>query len=222
MPSRERPVDRARRVVDLDLIRLGEEFRSARIGAGLSLRFVGERVGRSASQVMRIERGLVPEASVRQLGRIGAVVGLEVRVRAYPGPDPIRDASQARLLGRLALRLHPRLVLRHEVPLPIPGDLQAWDAWISNFVDPGDDLGLPVDAETRLYDVQALLRRLSLKARDSGVDHFLLLVADTRSNRRAVAAAADLLGAMFPVSARRALAALAAGRHPGGSALVLV
>jgi transcriptional regulator with XRE-family HTH domain len=214
-------VDRARRVVDRDLIRLGEEFRSARIGAGLSLRFVGERVGRSASQVMRVERGLVPEASVRQLARIGAVVGLDVRIRAYPGPDPIRDASQARLLGRLALRLHPRLVLRHEVPLPIPGDLRAWDGWISGFAEP-DTFGLPVDAETTLHDVQALLRRLSLKARDSGVDHFLLVVADTRSNRRAIAAAADLLGPTFPVSARRALAALTSGRHPGGSALVLV
>jgi transcriptional regulator with XRE-family HTH domain len=222
MPTRERPVDRARRFVDRDLIRLGEEFRSARIGAGLSFRFVGERVGRSASQVMRIERALVPDASVRQIARIGAVVGLDVRVRAYPGPDPIRDASQARLLGRLALRLYPRLVLRHEIPLPIPGDLRAWDGWISNFVEPSDHIGLPVDAETRLHDVQALLRRLSLKARDSGVDHFLLVVADTRSNRRAVAAAADLLSATFPVSARRALAALEAGRHPGGSALVLI
>jgi transcriptional regulator with XRE-family HTH domain len=221
MPSRERPVDRARRVVDRDLIRLGDEFRSARIGAGLSLRFVGERVGRSASQVMRIERGLVPEASVRQLARIGAVVGLDVRIRAYPGPDPIRDASQARLLGRLALRLHPRLFLRHEVPLPIPGDLRAWDGWISGFAEP-DAVGLPIDAETMLHDVQALLRRLSLKARDSGVDHFLLVVADTRSNRRAIAAAADLLGPTFPVAARRTLAALASGRHPGGSALVLV
>jgi transcriptional regulator with XRE-family HTH domain len=199
MPSRERPVDRARRVVDRDLVRVGEEIRSARIGAGLSLRFVGERAGLSASQVMRIERALVPNASYRQVARIGSVVGLDVRLRAYPGPDPIRDAPHAKVLGRLPPRLHVRLLLRHEVPLPITGDQRAWDGWISGFEDPRDG-GLPVDAETRLHDVQALLRRLALKARDSGVDHVLLVVADTRSNRQAVAAATDLLRATFPVS----------------------
>jgi transcriptional regulator with XRE-family HTH domain len=222
MPSRERPVDRARRVVDRDLLRLGDELRVARIGAGLSLRFVGERVGRSATQVMRIERGLVPEASVRQLARIGAVVGLDIRVRAYAGPDPIRDAPQARLLGRLAIRLDPRLLFRHEVLVPMPGDQRAWDGWVSGFVDRVRNTGLPIDAESRLHDVQALLRRLAIKARDTGVDDLLLVVADTRANRAAVAGAAELLTTMFPISQRRALAALAAGRHPGGSALVLL
>jgi transcriptional regulator with XRE-family HTH domain len=223
MPSRERPTDRARRVVDRDLARLGEELRSARVGAGLSLRFVGGRVGRSATQVMRIERGLVPDASVRQLARIGSIVGLDVRIRAYPGPDPVRDAAQAKLFGRLTLRLHPRLSIRSEVPMPIHGDLRAWDGWISGFVDQRPDLaGLPVDAETHVHDVQALLRRLSLKTRDSGTEHVLLVLADTRSNRDAVAGAADVLGSAFPIPPRRALAALAAGRHPGGSALVFL
>lgn len=55
----------------------------------------------SATHVMRVERGLVPNVSVRLLARIGSVVGLDVRIRAYPGPDPIRDAAQTRLLGRL-------------------------------------------------------------------------------------------------------------------------
>jgi hypothetical protein len=172
---------------------------------------------------MRLERGVVPGASVRELVRLGAVVGMDVRVRAYPGPDPIRDASQAKLLGRLAAKLHPDLIVRHEVALPIPGDLRAWDAWIAGFGDaPSGDRGLPVDAETRLHDVQALLRRLSLKARDAGVDDVLLVVADTRSNRAAVAGAADLLGPMFPLSARRTLKALAEGVYPGGSSLLFI
>jgi transcriptional regulator with XRE-family HTH domain len=222
MPTRERPTERARRIVDRDLIRLGEDLRSARMAAGLSLRFVGARIGLSATQVMRIERALVPNVSYRQIARIGAVVGLDVRLRAFPGPDPIRDAPQAKLLARLAPRVHPRLIVRHEVPLPIPGDLRAWDGWIAGFLEPRDGDGLAVDAETRLHDVQALLRRLALKARDAGVDSVLLVLADTRSNRQAVAGAADLLRATFPVSARSALAALAEGRHPGGSAIVFL
>jgi len=208
--------------VDHDLLKVGDELRNARIGAGLSLRFVGARVGRSATQVMRIERGLVPNVSVRQLARLGAVVGLKVRVRAYPGVDPIRDIAQAKLLGRLAARLHHGLRFRGEVPLPIQGDQRAWDGWISQFVGRTTSDGLPVDAETRLHDVQALLRRLTLKLRDSGADHVLLVVSDTRSNREAVAAADKLLAGLFPVSPRRALALLAAGQHPGGSALVFL
>jgi hypothetical protein len=172
---------------------------------------------------MRLERGLVPGASVRELTKIGAIVGLDVRIRAYPGPDPIRDTAQARLLARLRSRLDPNLSVRHEVPLPIPGDLRAWDAWISGFADqPSGGPGLPVDAETGLHDIQALLRRLSLKLRDSGLSDLLLVVADTRANRAAVSGAGDLLGSMFPNSSRRALAALGDGRHPGRSALVFL
>jgi hypothetical protein len=66
------------------------------------------------------------------------------------------------------------------------------------------------------------LRRLTLKLRDSGADHVLLVVSDTRSNREAVAAANQVLVGLFSVSPRRALASLAAGKHPGGSALVFL
>jgi transcriptional regulator with XRE-family HTH domain len=220
--TRERPVDRAPRLVGHDLIKIGIDLRTARIGAGLSLRFVGDRVGLSATQVMRIERGLVPNVSVRQLARIGAVVGLNVRVRTYLGADPIRDIAQAKLLGRLSARLHRALRFRTEVPLPIQGDQRSWDGWISRFDGASSGIGLPLDAETRLYDVQALLRRLTLKLRDSGADHVLLVVSDTKANREAVAAADQILAGLFPVSPRRALASLAAGRHPGGSAIVFL
>jgi transcriptional regulator with XRE-family HTH domain len=223
MPTRERPIDRATQIAHRDISRVGEELRTARVGSGLSLRFVGKRVGRSATQVMRIERGLVPNVSVRQVARIGGVVGLDVRLRAYPGPDPVRDTAQVRLLGRLEARLHDSLTFRTEVPLPIEGDRRAWDGWITGFVNlPGMKAGLPVDAETRLHDVQALLRRLALKVRDSGMEHVLLVLADTRTNRYALAHADPILAATFAVSPRKALAALANGRHPGGSAVIFL
>jgi hypothetical protein len=125
----------------------------------------------------------------------------------------------------LTSRLDPDLVFRAEVPLPIEGDQRSWDGWIGNLRESGEGAGrggLPVDAETRLHDVQALLRRLTLKLRDASEEHVLLVIADTRSNRLAVAASADILTAMFPVQPRHALACLASGRHPGGSALVFL
>ena len=221
MPTRERPVDRGARQARADLLRVGSELRLGRVIAGLSLSAVSGSVGISASQIARIERGLVPTASVTQLARIGAVVGFDVRLRAYPGSDPLRDAGQTRVLERLRSRLHSSLSLRLEVPLPIAGDLRAWDAWIDGFVEAGSR-GLPVEAETRLIDAQAQIRRITLKMRDADVESLLLVISDTPSNRTAVASARVLLNAMFPISSRRAFAALAAGRHPGGSALLLI
>jgi hypothetical protein len=113
--------------------------------------------------------------------------------------------------------------MRLEVPLPIVGDRRAWDVWLADLIDDvGRRRGMPVEVESRIGDAQAQMRRLTLKMRDAEVDHVLLVVADTPANRRAVAAAWIVLGVMFPISARKALAALAAGRYPGGSCLVFI
>jgi transcriptional regulator with XRE-family HTH domain len=219
MPPRERHVDRGGRRATRDIGFVGFEIRTARLMAGLTMAQVGSAVGLSASQVSRIERGVALNVSVRHLGRIGAAVGLDVRVRAYPGPDPIRDASQVAAIDRLR-RLFGRLLMRIEVPIPVEGDQRAWDAVIVGLV--GGPSILPVEVETRIHDLQAQARRISLKARDAGESSILLVVADTRTNRRAIAAAAPVLEGSFPVPSRTALAALAEGRHPGGSALVFL
>jgi hypothetical protein len=175
----------------------------------------------SYTQVGRIERAIHLNVSATQLARIGAVVGLDVRVRAFPGSAPLRDAAQLALLDRLRLVLHPDLTFRTEVPLPIEGDQRAWDAMIKGFIElPAATL--PAEAETRIHDFQAQTRRIMLKCRDAELDHVLLVVAGTRSNRRAITDAGAAVGELFPVPSRRALASLAAGEHPGGSALVFL
>jgi hypothetical protein len=70
-------------------------------------------------------------------------------------------------------------------------------------------------------DIQALERRLALKIRDGGVDGVILVVADTRRNRRALAAAPAAFAA-FDRDARSVLRALAEGRDPGGSAILFL
>jgi hypothetical protein len=123
----------------------------------------------------------------------------------------------------LRRRIDPAIPVRAEVPLPIPGDLRAWDASIDGLLDEtGVPRDLPVEVETRFVDAQAQLRRIALKMRDGGVEHILLVLADTPSNRRAVAAVWAVIQARFPISGRSALAAIAAGRYPGGSALVFI
>jgi hypothetical protein len=48
------------------------------------------------------------------------------------------------------------------------------------------------------------------------------VIKDTHANRRAVAAAADVMAPTFPIGTRRALAALAKGDDPGGNATVFL
>jgi transcriptional regulator with XRE-family HTH domain len=218
--TRERPIDRGRRIATADRLRIGRELRVAREIAGRSLDAIATTSGLSKSHVGRIERAELTSVTVDQLARVGAAVGLDVRVRAYPGPDPLLDTAQVAVLGRLRNRLHPALTFRTEVPLPIAGDQRAWDGMIGNLS--GLAQRMPVEAETRWLDTQGQMRRFTLKLRDSGLDHVLLLLADTKRNRDAIAVAASIVLAAFPVSPRSALAALAAGEHPGGSACIFL
>jgi hypothetical protein len=165
---------------------------------------------------MRFERGEIEYLSVADLGAWCAVVGLDLALRAYAAGDPIRDRAQLALLERLRARLHPSLKWATEVPFPIEGDLRAWDAMIR-----GNDWRLPVDAETALDDLQATERRLTLKRRDGGIDHVIVLVADTPRNRRALASAPGAF-ADLPLRTRAILNALGNARDPGGSGIVIL
>jgi transcriptional regulator with XRE-family HTH domain len=185
--------------------------------AGLSLREVAFAAGVSHNKVWRIEHAKTLDVSVLDLTRVASAVGLDISLRFYPGGDPIRDAAHVQLLQRLRARIHPDLRWRTEVPLPIPGDRRAWDAAIA-----GVGFVIGVEAETRVRDAQAVARRVNLKQRDGGLDHVILLVADTRANRLALRAAQPELADTFPITPRIALAAVAEGRTPGGNSIIVL
>jgi transcriptional regulator with XRE-family HTH domain len=217
MAPKERAVDRGSRLARRLLIELGREIREARLASGLTQAQVALACGLAPSYISRIERGMAPGVSVYHLARILSVVGLDLTARAYPAGSPVRDAGHLALLGRLRARISPTLEWRTEVPLPLPGDLRAWDGRIGG---PGFRCG--VEAEMRPRDLQALDRRLSLKKRDGGVDHVVLVLADTRANRALMREFGDALRVNYPLDRRVALAALEAGRDPGGSAIILL
>ena len=81
-----------------------------------------------------------------------------------------------------------------------------------------------VIAETRIRDLQALLRREHLKQAeaDGRVDHLLLLVSNTRHNRAALAEAGEALTATFPLTTRAVLTSLARGEAPPASGVVIL
>jgi len=216
MGTRERPIDRARRLTAEQLRALGRELHLARIGAGLSLRDVAAAAHVSHTEVWRIERACSPTVRVATLGRVAGIVGLALSVRVFLDGDPIRDAAHVRLLTRLHARIHPDLRWRTEVPLPLPGDRRAWDATIG-----GRGFVVGVEAETRIRDAQAVVRRLNLKQRDGELDRVVLLVAGTRANRQAVRLAMDDV-ASFTIASRDALLALREARDPGGNAVIIL
>jgi|tagenome__1003787_1003787.scaffolds.fasta_scaffold20502851_1 transcriptional regulator with XRE-family HTH domain len=196
---------------------LGREIGISRRAAGVTQAEAGRVVGMSHSQWGRIERGELRQVSVDQLARAGTAVGLRIWSRFYPDGDRIRDAAHARLLERLRACVAPPLQWRSEVPLPDDSD-RAWDSVIV----PSDVL-VGVEAETRITDGQATWRRAQLKrADDPRITHMILLVADTKNNRRVLALIREALRDELPLDTRHVLRALRAGRSPGASGIVIL
>ncbi len=217
MPRRPVVVERGHtRGLELTAL-LQRELRDARHDRGLSQGSVAAALGVDRSWVSRVERGRIDDIGIIAASELLAAVGLDLSVRAYPSSGPLRDAAHAALLDRFHARLHRSLDWATEVPLPLVGDMRAWDALIRG---PGWRCG--VEAETRPRDLQALERRLALKMRDGAVNILVLLLLDSRYNRALVREHADALHERFPVPGLRALELLGAGVSPGGSSLILL
>ena len=195
----------------------GREIRLARHNAGLTAEQVAVRLGWSKSKVSRIERGVSPRVALTDIALLAAVVGLRVSLKLFPSGSPLRDIGQVELLAALNDRMHPRWVTRHEVPMPRAGDLRAADQ-VSSI--PG--CSVMVEAYRNFADYQAQSRSARLKQGELGADRLVLLLEDTRRNRETLRAAGGEIRRSFPVSQRAMLAALAAGRDPGGDGFVVI
>ena len=217
MPARERiQVIGARRGERLahELARTGWE---ARLRLGQSRAAIAAAMHISASKLARWEHARHPLPDVREAARWMRTVGLDMTLSWYPASGPLRDEAHVKLIGRVLALIPARVPHWIEAPMPIPQDQRAWDVLI--------ELGgarVGVVAETRLRDWQALLRREQLKARDSQVDHLLLVLANTRSNRRAVRDAGAALDAVLPLDGRTVRAALKRSRDPGAGGLLFL
>jgi transcriptional regulator with XRE-family HTH domain len=215
MPAVERALDRASERSRRALVDLGREIHNARLAHGLSQASVARSVGIAQSHVSEIERGRHLAVPLGVLGRIGASVGLDISLRAFPGGQPLRDKAHIELLHRFGRIVGPDWHRSSEAPLPIPGDHRAWDRLLR-----GDGVVIGVEGETRPTDMQELQRRLALKKRDGGVDRVILVMPNSEWCRRLVRL--NDLEAAFPIPGRAALKALAEGRDPGGDAAILI
>jgi len=183
----------------------------------VSQRAVGLQVGCSQSEINRIERRGYLSVPLPRLCEIAAVLGLELSAGLHPAGEPIRDRGHPALLGRFAGLVSAPWVLRREVPILMPGDYRSWDAVLRL-----RDVRVGVEAETRIHDLQALMRKLRGRERDGGVDHILVVLSDTAHNRRLVGQLRDALGDRYATPARPVLSALRSGRPVPGSAVILI
>lgn len=163
------------------------------------------------------ERGeIVPDPI--QLARWGAVVGLDISIRAYAGGSPLRDAGQLRLLRRARAVIGDAWRWDTEAPVTDdPLERRAFDAILSR-----GEFRIGLEAISRLMDAQAQVRAATLKQEASGVDRMVLVLADTRHNRDALRAGAPTLAPAFPLAPRGVLATLRSGRLPGANGVMLV
>ena len=213
VPSVDRALARGTRRAERTLQELGDLLRETRVGAGLSQAEVANAARMSGPPISRVERGKLQTLSIVQASRIAAVLGLDLRVNAYPGGEPLRDAAHAERLRRVLGHVRPPLRYRVDVPLPQrlgqPTELRGWDALL---IGRGRRTGIEV--EMRLRDAQATIRRYGMKRRDDPVDGFLLVLADTRTNRRVLQEGAALFPDLPLLRPSRVLADLRAGEHP--------
>ena len=198
--------------------RLVTELANARRLAGISQQELGERVGRSQSNISRLERYVdVDRVPVVLVSELASLLGMELSAGLHLLGDAISDKGHQALLRRFRAVLSSAWRVVAEVPLPNPGDRRAWDLLLRI---PAQLVG--VEAETRIRDVQRLVRHIHQREKDGGADVIVLVLADTRVNRRLLAELLEALGPAYATPPRRILAALRTGQPLPGSGVVLL
>jgi transcriptional regulator with XRE-family HTH domain len=212
----------------MDDQQVGIAIRTVRIRRRKRQRDIATEARVSASTVSRIERGRLDEVAVGTLRRVCARLELrvDVRVRSRGGDlDRMVSARHARLVEAIVARLRLDTSGWEVVPeasFSIWGergviDILAWHA--------GRRALLVIEVKTEIVDVGEMLGTLDRKRRlarevavqrgwDPDAVSAWLVVAESRTNERRIAAHRETLRAAYPEDGRRMRAWLA---QPQGS-----
>lgn len=215
MSSRQSRRERGRRRGTLLRQRILDEVRSARTGANLSMRAVGLDLGWSESQYRRFEIGL-SSTSFEDVAMVASILGMELGAGLHPVGDGLVDRGHQALLKRFRALVAQSVRVGAEIRL-MNGGGRSWDLLLR--------IGrqqVGVEAETRVRDAQALVRRVRGRQHDGGADAILIVLSDSRHNRALAAELREMLGSEFQTEPRRLFAALREGRVLPGSGVLLV
>jgi transcriptional regulator with XRE-family HTH domain len=196
-------------------------LREARQVAGLSQQSLADALGCSQAEISRRESVGLQDLGIVALAEMAAVLGLDLRASLYPQGQPIRDKGHQALINRLLARLSPLWQHTAELPFPGPGDSRWWDLVLKLVASHARQV-VGVEAETRIRDHQALVRRMHGRHAQGGTDVVLLLLSDSAANRLLVGDLRIALGPDWAATPRAVLAALRVGRPLPGSGVILL
>jgi transcriptional regulator with XRE-family HTH domain len=197
------------------------ELREVRLMAGLSQSALARELDLDPSNLWRLEADGLADVGVVRLSEIASVLGYEVSVGLHPIGEPVRDKGQLACGRRFEALLSDRWRVTDETLLPGAGEQRAWDKLL-RLIDTTPRYLVGVDIESRVWDVQAIVRRTRLRERDGQVDEILIVLADTAHNRRIADELRSGLGPDYQVGARSLLAGLRRGERLLGSGVLLV
>lgn len=209
--ARERAIYQARRA--------GREVLLARTNLGLSRERAAALAGVSHETQKRVEEG-DPNVGLMTLCRVCEAAGLDISVRAFPGVTPtLRDAGQLAIAEHLRELASPVWQIALEVP--IAGGRSADMV----FFGPTEIILAEIERMAEDYQAQyraAEAKRLALQEQHGRQVRLVLVVADTRRNRVAIAPHLPLIQSALPASSRDVLRAVKSGSSLGRDGLLWV
>jgi transcriptional regulator with XRE-family HTH domain len=217
MATRESSAQRGRRRGTAVQGRLLAELRQARVSADVSQREIAARLGWSQAEYWRMESGTTANIGLVDLAAVASLLGLEISAGLHPVGDAILDRGHQAVIARFQNLLGPSWRTFAEAPLPGIGDMRAWDLLLRI-----ESQIVGVEAETRIRDVQMIVRKVRLRERDGGVDEILLVLGATRTNRRLVAELKGALGQRYNTPPQSILTSLREGIVVPGSGVLLI
>jgi transcriptional regulator with XRE-family HTH domain len=193
----------------------GETFREQRLRLEITQADVARAVGTSRSVVSAIEHG-DPSVSPKTRFRVAEVLGLRLRLPAYPDGTPrLYDRNHSLIIEHLLALCHPRWQVTVEASVPGPGH-RSTDVRL----ECGIDIVLS-EIETRLRRWEQIVRESHEKvhavAEEVGPDrrvHALLVLPPTRHNRELIRSLAGSVAAAFPADEQAIRRALTGAEEP--------
>jgi transcriptional regulator with XRE-family HTH domain len=193
------------------------QLRDARLAAGLSQRAVAAAVGWSQQHYSRFETGRLSNIPLTVITVIASLLGLDASLTFHRVGPALRDKGHQALIARFTRLLSPAWRVIREAPFPNLGDPRSWDALLRL----ANQL-VGVEAETRIRDMQALVRRMRQRATAGGADVMVLVLSDSAHNRDLFHDLRAALGPDFATPPGELLIALRNGLPLPGSGVVLL
>ena len=216
MGTKETRLERGRRLGRGLTAATVTRLRDQRLTLGVSQAQMAASLGISQQHYSRIER-LESHVSLVTASEMASFLGLEPSLTLHPAGPPIRDRGHEALIARFMGCLAPTWRVVRQAPFPSPGDQRSWDALLRR----GHYL-IGVEAETRIRDLQELVRRMRERVRSGGADEVLLALSASATNRRLAGQLRAALGEPFTTPPRETLRALRLGLELPGSGVVLL